>query len=786
MKGKSYDHEELHIQDVLQFAPFAVFKADMAGNFFFINQEWENITGISTTESLGQGWLNALVKEDIPMVIGTIEEAAIRQKHRSVFQYRIQHPTKGIRHCSVDVKLVFDEHGKGRYLIGYVQDITEGHLAKENFMNAEKRQRELNVFLESLIASIDDIVFEIDGNRQFRNVWVKDEKALFVPKNKIIGRTIQEVLGAFGTPLLIPIDKAIQYNKAEEFEYRHIDPNIDRWYVAKVTPIRTDAQKENYRLALIIHDTTNKVKQERALKETKELLERTNQILESSQKLSTTGGWEYDIDSGKIFWTQQMYAIYGVSQNYDPSSLESNLVFYSDEYQAKIVHTLQKSFEHQQPYTVEAEIKSGDKQMKWVRLYGTPSISEGKVIAMHGALMDITQQKQDAKELLGAKNKAEEAAQAKTDFLSVMSHEIRTPLNGIIGITNLLKLSNPKNQEEYIDNLIFSADYLLRLVNDILDVTKIDSNNTELMEHEINLFELLPNITNQFGSLANAKGIDFSCTIDPKIPKCVIGDATRLSQILYNLISNALKYTDEGKVAITVNEVRREDLKTAIHFSIQDSGIGIPKEYYTTIFDSFNQVQQGSYRKHAGTGLGLAITKKLIELHNSRILMESTPNKGTTFQFDLIFRLNNQKSPVQQANVRTSVTAYENKLAELAILLVEDNPINAMVAQKQLQYFGITPHHAINGKEALELLGKNSYHIAFVDLHMPEMDGHTLAKTIDLQYPDVHIVISTADIMGDTKLKLANVKAYDTLNKPVVMEKLLDLLLKVTAKKNAH
>ncbi len=786
MKGKSHDDDELHIQEVWQFAPFAVFKMDMAGNVFFINKEWEDIAGIPAINARGKGWLDALDKEDVPTVIGMIEDAVTQQKHDLVFQYRIQHPTRGLRYCSAAVKLSFDEYRKDRYFIGYVQDITEGHLAKEQFRNAEKRQQELNVFLESLIASIDDIVFEIDGNKRFRNVWVKDEKSLFVPKTEIIDKTIQEVLGSFGALLSAPVDKAIQYNETAEFEYQHIDSSIDRWYAAKVTPIRTDIQKENYRLALIIHDTTNKVKQERALKETRELLERTNQILESSQELSNTGGWEYDIVNGKVFWTQQMYAIYGVPQDYDSSSLESNLVFYSDEYQTKIIHTLQRSFEHQQPYTVEAEIKTGSGQSKWVRLFGTPSVSNGNVIAMHGALMDITQQKQDAKELLEAKVKAEEAARAKTDFLSVMSHEIRTPLNGIIGITNLLKLSNPKNQEEYIDNLIFSADYLLQLINDILDLTKIDSYDTTLMEDEINLFELIGNITNQFRSLATTKGIDLSYIVDPKIPKSIIGDATRLSQILYNLISNALKYTDEGTVAVTAKEVHREDNKTTIHFSVQDSGIGIPEEYHMAVFDSFTQVQQGAYQRHASTGLGLAITKKLIELHNSAIYMNSIPGEGTTFEFDLVFGLNNQKPTLRKASEHTPVTAYENKLSALRVLLVEDNPINAMVAQKQLEYFGIMPHHANNGKEALELLEKNTYHIAFIDLHMPEIDGQTLAKTVDLCYPDVHIIISTADIMGDTRLRQTNAKTYDILNKPVVMEKMLDFLLKVAAEKGIH
>ncbi|WP_090604501.1 ATP-binding protein [Parapedobacter koreensis] len=772
--------DEQYTQEILHLAPFGIFKLDLAGNAYFISKTWEDIAGIGAKASFGKGWHSALFAEDIPAVNAAIA-AVTEQKPAVAFRYRIKHAHHGVRFCSMELRLIRDDQGAGTYLVGYVQDVTEEHLAHEKLVETENRQRELNTYLASLIASIEDIVLEIDGHKRFRNVWAKDETPLFLPKELLIGKTVAEVFKSAEMLFSSPINDAIRTGETQEIEYKHIDPAIDKWYKAKITVVSNDPNPECQRLALTIQDITNRIKQEQALKQTKALLERTNQILESSQKLSNTGGWEFDVLTGEMFWTKQTKLIFEVADNdTEVINYQDILTLCDPGYDYIFDQHIRRSLERQEPHDFIFRIRD----RKWLRSIGSPVVENNKVVKLRGATMDITEQMKATQELLEAKNKAEEAARAKTDFLSVMSHEIRTPLNGIIGISNLLKMNRFQDHQIYVDNLIFSADHLLQLINDILDLTKIDSDNVELVQNEVNLNELLQGITNQFNSLAESKGIDLISFIDPQIPEKIIADAVRLNQILNNLISNALKYTDTGEVTITLQALSCDEQQVAIRFTIKDTGIGIPKEYHETVFDSFKQVQQPASRRHSGTGLGLAITKKLVELHNSRITMESSIGKGTTFSFDITFELPQDDLLVDQSDVRSSVATYANKLGDLRVLLVEDNPINAMVAQKQLVYFGIVPDCAYDGIEALSLLKNNTYHIAFIDLHMPGMDGHALSEFVRKQYPATHIVISTADIMGDIRVKLSKIKTYDILNKPIVLEKLLIFLLKVAEQHN--
>lgn len=917
MKRKTIDQKELHVQDALQQVPFATFQADTKGYVFFLNQEWERITGISIEKSLGSAWYNAIEEEDRPSVKAAIDQALKEHKKTFTLHYRIHHPEKGMRHCRVDARPVFAETGKETYFIGYVQDVTEQHRTFERLQQAEKRQRELSAYLHSMISVIEDIIFELDGNQVFRNVWIKDESLLFMPKAQLLGKTIQEVFGEQAPLFSRPVEEAILTGKETAIEYRHIDPAVDRWYRAKAVPVEKSDDPEEYRLALIIQDITERVKylealqqekeklawynslydfsnslgkiasweydvatkqiigtkqlyliverdpedvsaeqaayeflddpskerlqqgiqqaieqktpydvelgmvtpkgnrkwvrsigmpvidegtvtkvrgvmmditeqveQQRALKNTQDELARNNQLLDFSQQLSATGGWEYNLVTGATYWTQQVYAIYEVAEDFDVSNAEKYLSFFSEEDQGKIQECMQKCVEQQTEYVFEVQARVSKHRRKWVRVFGVPILDGGRVVALRGAVMDITQEKEDAAKLLRAKEMAEHAAKAKADFLSVMSHEIRTPLNGIIGIANLLNLKHTREQDEIVNNLLFSANHLLQLINDILDLSKIENNKLELARTEIDLPGLVRSIRNQFASLAESKGVRLVSMLDQEIPPILIGDPVRLSQILNNLVSNAVKYTDQGSVTLSIQVTKQTDQKVTLYFSVKDTGIGIPEELHQAIFEDFKQVQEDVRRSDSGTGLGLAITRRLIELHNSYISLVSEPDKGSEFFFELTFDIHDTSElPSLPRPTLPALSAFENKLGALKVLLVEDNRVNVMVTREQLEYFGIVPHCAVGGIEALELLRQNTYHAAFVDLHMPGMDGYKLSKSMREEYPDTRIIIFTADIMSNVRLKLAKMGIQDILNKPFVPEDMLRILLDTMQKK---
>src|SRR5690606_24133014 len=320
---------------------------------------------------------------------------------------------------------------------------------------------------------------------------------------------------------------------------------------------------------------------------------------------------------------------------------------------------------------------------------------------------------------------------------------------------HLLKLRHTEQQAQIVDNLLFSADHLPSLINDILDLNKIDNEKLDLAQTVFNLNALVRSIRNQFVSLANAKNIRLVSLFDQEIPEQLIGDPVRLNQILSNLVSNAIKYTEKGKVTLSIQVIEQTDERVTLHFSVQDTGIGIPEELHEEIFADFIQAQQHPERNHEGTGLGLSITKRLVELHNSEIKLDSAPGKGSTFSFELDFAIADSGTPKGHLMPTPQLTAFEGKLGALNLLLVEDNRVNVTVTSEQLGYLCITPDCAGGGTEAVELLKENTYHVAFVDLHMPGMDGYTLAALMQEQYPDTEVVIFTADIMADVRVRLA-------------------------------
>ncbi|GAA6764357.1 ATP-binding protein [Flavobacterium sp. CGRL1] len=283
------------------------------------------------------------------------------------------------------------------------------------------------------------------------------------------------------------------------------------------------------------------------------------------------------------------------------------------------------------------------------------------------------------KELILAKNKAEKASKARSEFLSTVSHELRTPLNAINGITHLLLEDNPKKaQLKYLESLKFSGNYLTTFINEILEINKIDSTKVEVENISFNLKELLFNIQSSLKELATANKNYFNLEIDKAIPDILIGDPTKLSQIILNLINNALKFTQNGQVSVIAKLFAEEDENATVYFEIVDTGIGIPEDKLQTVFESFSQGSIEVNRKYGGTGLGLTIVKKLIELLGGEIKLKSEVGKGSTFTFKLNFKINNE--PLEAV---TEEKPYNDKqLKHKSILLIEDNKINQMITRK--------------------------------------------------------------------------------------------------------
>lgn len=405
---------------------------------------------------------------------------------------------------------------------------------------------------------------------------------------------------------------------------------------------------------------------------------------------------------------------------------------------------------------------------------------DNNITGIIGVSSDITDHKRAEQELKKAKQLAEEAAVIKEQFLANMSHEIRTPMNGIIGLTHiLLKTTLNEEQYGYMKSIKTSSDNLLVIINDILDFSKIEAGRMNFEKVPFSIHEITHHTMELFKAKADEKKISINVNIDSSIPSSLCGDPTRLSQILNNLVGNAIKFTEHGEVSMNLSLRSKRDKNVTLDIEVKDSGIGIPKESLGSIFESFTQASSDTTRKFGGTGLGLTIVKRLIELQGGTIGVKSKPGEGTTFFFHLTYE-------IAANEIKQSILPSETSdtLSGLSILVAEDNAINQLIVKKVLTDWDAHVEIAGNGRIAMEKLQAGQYDIVLMDIQMPEMDGYTAAQKIRSElgepYRSVPIMAMTAHAVPMEKQKCFDLGMNQYISKPFnpadLKKKILDLV----------
>ncbi len=405
---------------------------------------------------------------------------------------------------------------------------------------------------------------------------------------------------------------------------------------------------------------------------------------------------------------------------------------------------------------------------------------EENPLTYRATIFDITDRKKYEKELMAAKKKAEEDSHAKAEFLSTISHEIRTPLHAILGIGNLLNKTHlNEDQKEYARILLLSSENLLGLVNNLLDLSKIEAQKVKLEKRAFNLNNLVKMLQQTFKVKAAEKNIDLLVEVAENSPQELIGDPVKLSQILTNLIGNAIKFTKKGSVFIIIDHLETVKNKSLLSFKVRDTGIGIPKNKLEAVFQEFSQASYDVGMEYGGTGLGLTISQKLLHLHKSEMKVHSIEGQGSEFSFDIWYKVSKNSSSSKDTTIDILDIKDQQIFKSARVLVVDDNPANIYITAQFLNEWKLENDSAQSGLQAIEMVKKKHFDLILLDLHMPKMNGYETSKEIralKLEKQPIIIALSATD-RGEINYKMRKAGFNDHVPKPFQPEKLLEMLV---------
>ncbi len=747
------NHTLHQLQQAQERAHIGNFEMDFKTREIIFSDELYKIYGMEVGTKIQFKELNRLNIDSELRLMNIVH--AIDDKQPFQYETRITNMAGELKILNVMCEVMTDAKGNPLKITGAAQDITRRKLAEEKLSETVKQlsdSQELahigswEMDLKTKKPSYSDELLRIYGFEPHEiHLFYGKLNDYIHPEDRKMSNEIYE--------------KAVAEKASFNFDIRINDRYGALKYLYVVGEVATDDKGDGEKISCSVQDVTER-------KFAEEKINASIKQLKEAQELSKMGNWEVDVKTGAITWSDQLYKIYGFEPGEVPLTSDHLAQFNYEVDRDIIRNTMANAIKEKKSFNFDYRIKTWNNEVKVLNTLGEVYLDDkGEVIKLAGTNQDITERIETITEL----HRAEEAARAKQQFLSNMSHEIRTPMNAIIGFTKvLLKTRMTEKQKQYLDAIKVSGDTLLVLIDDILDLAKVESGKMTFERIPFDLETSISTMMLLYENKIEEKHLKLIKVFDSRIPEIVIGDPMRLHQIILNLISNAVKFTSKGKITVGIHLLKEVNDYVSIEFYVKDTGIGIPEDKLETIFEKFQQASSSTSRTYGGTGLGLAIVKQLVEAQGGTIKLESKLDEGSTFSFVLTFK----KGDITDMEEKIKEEEYlEFEMKNINILVVEDNEFNQLLIKKLLHDLGCQQDVAENGKIAIEKIKENHFDLVLMDLHMPEMDGYEATKIIRNEMPSpksqVPIIALTADVTNMDFDKCKEDGMNDYVAKPV-------------------
>ena len=766
--------EQLHfVQELIEVVPLPIYLKDTAGRYLQFNKAFEEFFGIQREAWLGKTLYDLLPPADA--VIHAAKDTLILESPgEQSYEARVHTRRGDIRDTIYRKASLTKPDGSVAGLVGTIADITERKAQEVAIKAAEARLRHIT-------NTVPGAVFQWEvGNGRIRYTFLSDR----VTEIRGLDRDALFADASIATKQIIEEDRervrqgvfaAASRREAWCDDYRILMPNGSiRWIRGEINPEVDLAANDVTVFTGIWQDVTQLKEADARLREVTDNIP----VAVYQYLLPHEGTHAF------LFFSRGLERISGLTAEEAMADADQLFALIHPDDQAHMAASISESAAGNTRWSIDFRLlhkRTGE--IVWIHGESQPTAAQQSTpdggTLWNGYLADVSEARRASDELLRAKEGAEAANRAKSDFLANMSHEIRTPMNGVIGMTDLaLDTDLSEEQREYLQIVKSSSESLLTIINDILDFSKIEAGKLLIECISFNLWRTVGDTLKTLAHRAHDKGLELICDIAPDAPMYVLGDPGRLRQIIVNLIGNAIKFTEKGEVILRVgrvdgsdkNETKEGGAGIGLHFSVIDSGIGIPQHKLDTIFDAFSQEDSSITRKYGGTGLGLTISGRLVEALGGRIWVESTLGQGSTFHFTTHFGFDTQ---------HREVSPDPAGLAGIRVLVVDDNPVNRQVMIAALSGAGAKVHEADSGISALAMLGGavgvDAYDLVLLDACMPDLDGFVTAERI-LALPHCAgirlVMLSSGGVKGDAqRCRDIGFSAY--LPKPIARDELL-------------